>query len=128
MKKALNFDNTKTSFSLKSDFELKQARFLFSAIGISWLTAMAKPVTNFLFKVRFPIGPILKKTVFKHFCGGETIAECKTLINELYDQKGVCLLYTSDAADELTRVERGGGHAIYKKKRGHSNDVHTDKL
>lgn len=89
MKKALNFDNTKTAFSLKSDFELKQAQFLFSAIGISWLTAMAKPVTNFLFKVRFPIGPILKNTVFKHFCGGETIAECKTLINKLYDQKGV---------------------------------------
>lgn len=89
MKKALNFDNTKIAFSLKSDFELKQAKFLFSAIGISWLTALAKPVTNFLFKVRFPIGPILKKTVFKHFCGGETIAECQDLINTLYEQNGV---------------------------------------
>lgn len=90
MSNKVNFDNTQIAFSLKSDFELKQAKYLFSAIGIGWLTAIAKPATNFLFKVRFPIGPILKKTVFKQFCGGETIEECRPLINTLYKQKGVC--------------------------------------
>src|SRR5665254_17754 len=32
------------------------------------------------------------------------------------NQALICLLYTSDAADDLTRVELGGGRIIQKKK------------
>jgi proline dehydrogenase len=51
---------------------------------------MARPVTNFLLWVRFPIAPILKRTVFKQFCGGESIAECETVISDMFDNKRVC--------------------------------------
>ncbi len=105
MSNKLNFDDTKIAFSLKSDFELKQANFLFFVIGFSWLTAIVKPVTNFLFKIRFPIGPILRKTVFKQFCGGETIAECRPLINMLYTQKGVSIILDYSVEGKESEVQ-----------------------
>lgn len=89
MKNTIDFDNTQIAFSLKSKFDLIQANLLFTLIGKRWLTAIAKPVTNFLFTIGFPIGPILKKTVFKQFCGGESIAECQPIIDLLYLKKGV---------------------------------------
>src|SRR5665254_9471 len=37
------------------------------------------------------------------------------------NQALICLLYTSDAADDLTRVELGGGRIIQKKRHRISN-------
>src|SRR5690606_12640018 len=39
--------------------------------------------TNIAFSLHLPIKGIIKKTIFKHFCGGETIAECSHKIQEL---------------------------------------------
>src|SRR5665811_149227 len=44
-----------------------------------------------------------------------TVMALPSLLNELKD-KG-CLLYTSDAADDLTRVDLGGRRIIKKKKK-----------
>ena len=90
MNRTINFEDTKIAFSLKTSNELKWAYLLFTLIGNRYLTAMARPVTNFLLWVRFPIAPILKRTVFKQFCGGESIAECETVISDMFDNKGVC--------------------------------------
>ncbi len=89
MKPVLNFEDTEIAFSLKSKGELKWANMLFKLIGNKYLTSMAKPITNFLFWMRFPIRPILKYTVFKQFCGGESIAECEPLIVDMFNKKGV---------------------------------------
>lgn len=90
MRHKLNFEDTKTAFSLKSSKELKWANVLFTLIGNRHLTAIAKPITTFLLFIRFPIIPILKKTVFKQFCGGESILECKSVIVDMFDKNKVC--------------------------------------
>ena len=41
---------------------------------------------------------------------------CGLLLQEEEEQGQVCLLYTSDAADDLTRVDLGGRRIIKKKR------------
>ncbi|MGV8815552.1 MAG: proline dehydrogenase family protein [Gelidibacter sp.] len=89
MKDVLDFENTEIAFSNKSNRQLRKAKILFSIISFEWLIKIAKPITNLLLHIHFPISPILKHTVFKQFCGGETIAQTESTINTLYDNGGV---------------------------------------
>jgi len=71
----LNFENTKIAFSYKRTGELKKARFLFSSMGKPWLTKLGIDLTNLAFKLHLPIKMLIKPTIFKQFCGGETLEE-----------------------------------------------------
>ena len=79
----LSFDNTEVAFSGQSNSELKWAHRLFKLIGNNKLIVFGKWATNFALAVKLPITGIIKKTIFKQFCGGENIEECKTVINKL---------------------------------------------
>ncbi len=79
----INFDNTEIAFSGKSDADLKWSFRLFNLIGKPWLVKFGKVATNVAFKLRLPIKGIIKKTIFKQFCGGENITECESKINQL---------------------------------------------
>lgn len=89
MQNVINFDNTKNAFQSKTNIKLKKAQFIFTIISKAWLVKIAKPTTNFLLRICFPIGPILKHTVFEQFCGGETILTCQSTVNDLYKVGGV---------------------------------------
>lgn len=84
----ISFDNTEIAFQSKSDKELKQAYFLFNIIKNPGLVKFGKSFTNFALKTGLPVKGIIRKTIFKHFCGGETIDGCETKIAELH-QYGV---------------------------------------
>jgi len=79
----LNFDNTEIAFSPKSNYDLKKAHFLFSSMGKPWLTKLGIQLTLLAFKLRLPIKPLIKSTIFKQFCGGETLIEADTTSREL---------------------------------------------
>lgn len=79
----LSFDNTEIAFAGKSDAELNRAYLLFKLIGNPSLVRVGKRLTNAALAVRFPLGWILKPTIFSQFCGGENIGECKGTINRL---------------------------------------------
>ena len=85
MSDTVNFNNTETAFNTRSNNELLRAKFLFGMLEYGWLTRMAKPMLNVAFKSRLPINPIIKRTIFAQFCGGENLSECKTKIDELYN-------------------------------------------
>ncbi len=72
----LSFDNTEIAFSSKTDADLKQAYWLFKMIGSPFMMVCGKYATLSALKLHLPIGGIIRKTIFKQFCGGETIAEC----------------------------------------------------
>lgn len=79
----LSFDNTKIAFAAKSDKALQQAYFVFKLISINWLNKLGTGLLQFGFKLGLPLKPVVRWTVFNHFCGGETIAECDETIQEL---------------------------------------------
>lgn len=82
-KKTLNFDNTEIAFRNKSNSELNAGYWLFKVISSNFLTKVGPPITNFFLNIGLPIKSIIKATIFKHFCGGETIAECEHTIQQL---------------------------------------------
>lgn len=81
--KKLSFDNTEIAFRSMSDAALERAYWLFKIISVNFLTRVGPPMTNFALKIGLPIQPLIKATIFKHFCGGETIAECEGTIRKL---------------------------------------------
>lgn len=117
----LNFDNTEIAFKSKSNGELNAAYWLFKIIGSNFLVKVGPPVTNFFLNIGLPIKGIIKATIFKHFCGGETIAECEPTIAQLDAGKvGTILDYSVEgeeeeavfdytAAEIIRTVERAAG-------------------
>ena len=78
------FSDTKEAFSLKSNFELNRAFFLFKIIGNSTFVKLSTSLTNFALKFHLPVTPIIKATVFDHFCGGVSEEDCIPVINKMF--------------------------------------------
>ncbi len=73
----LSFDDTATAFISRSDKELKRAYWLFKTISFNWLVKISPPFVHFALWAHLPVKGLIRATVFKHFCGSETIDECK---------------------------------------------------
>jgi proline dehydrogenase len=80
----ISFDNTENAFAYKTDKELKSARFLFGTMGYSWFVQLGTRLTPFVMKTGIPlVHSIIRKTIFKQFVGGETLAETASVGNIL---------------------------------------------
>lgn len=79
----ISFENTEIAFSGKSDKDLKRAYFLFKLVSRPWLVKLGKHLTVFSFKIHLPITGMVKRTIFRHFCGGENIQECFAKVEDL---------------------------------------------
>jgi proline dehydrogenase len=77
------FDNTEIAFRYRTNGELKQARFLFSSMGSPLLTKIGTGFTQWAMKWHLPINGIIKQTIFKQFCGGETMEEASKTAEQL---------------------------------------------
>ena len=80
------FSDTKEAFSLKSNFELNRAYFLFNIIGNSTFVKITTSLTKFALRFHLPVTPIIKATVFDHFCGGVNEKDCIPVINRMFDK------------------------------------------
>jgi proline dehydrogenase len=81
---SLSFEDTEVAFRHATNFELKRAYWLFRIINVNFLVKIGPPITNFAIKIGLPIKGLIKATIFKHFCGGETITECDHTIKNLF--------------------------------------------
>lgn len=79
----LNFDNTDIAFRNKSDKDLERAYWLFKMVASSSLIKIGTPLTNFALNVGLPIQGLIRNTIYKQFCGGETIEGCANAITDL---------------------------------------------
>ena len=76
----IDFQDTKTAFKLRSNADLRRARFLFNSIGNASLVKAGSAMALWALRIQLPIKSLVKATVFKQFCGGETIEECTQVI------------------------------------------------
>lgn len=95
------FDDTETAFALKTDSELERAYFLFKMIANEPLVRIGTAMTNFAIKAHLPVEGLIRATVFDHFCGGVSEADCLPVVDRMYE-KGVCsvLDYSVEGKDE----------------------------
>ena len=80
----LSFDDTRIAFEAKSDGELRKMYALFAAMNNGSLVKTGGGLMKTALKFSLPGTKFLiKNSIFKQFCGGETIQECKPVIAEL---------------------------------------------
>ncbi|MEK9756533.1 MAG: proline dehydrogenase family protein [Bacteroidota bacterium] len=88
-------DNTKNGFILKSNFELNKAYFLFKIISSRTLTNIGKNLLNISLKLKLPIHFLVRSTVFKQFCSGETLDESYETVKKLNEKNVKSYLHYS---------------------------------
>jgi proline dehydrogenase len=99
----LSFENTEIAFRHSTNTDLNRAYWLFRVINVNFLVKIGPPITNFAINIGLPIKGLIKATIFKHFCGGETIAECGKTIKNLADGGvGTILDYSIEGEDDET--------------------------
>jgi proline dehydrogenase len=101
MSSALSFSDTSIAFESKTNQDLKRAHLLFKAIGMNWLVQAGAPLVNMAFAIKLPISGLIRKTVFKQFCGGESIEECEATTELLAKYHiGTILDYSVEGKEE----------------------------
>jgi proline dehydrogenase len=100
---ALSFDNTEIAFRSMSDTELLRAYTLFRMIGIQPLVKVGPRMVSAAMAWGLPVTGLIKHTIFKHFCGGESIEGSREMVERLarYNVRTVL-----DYAKEAGRTDR----------------------
>ncbi len=79
----LNFSDTEIAFRSRSSAELKQARLLFRSFNSSLLMRLGPRLLEKALVIPTPLNALVKGTLFKHFCGGESIEDCLQTAKQL---------------------------------------------
>ncbi len=106
------FENTETAFKLKDNYSLYNAKLLFNVITKKYLVNFLTTLTLFSLKYKLPIKWILKKTLYKHFCGGVDINECEVTIQGMKKMNVNSIL---DYSVEALKTEQDFDKACKKK-------------
>jgi proline dehydrogenase len=127
----VSFTNTEIAFSSQSNSDLRRSYWLFKLINSPKIVSIGKWLVTVALTIRFPIKWLLKPTIFRQFCGGETIEESRKRIEELgkYNIKSV-LDYAAEGnqnekdfdmcVDEIIRIineakrNKNIGFAVFK--------------
>ena len=93
----MDFSNIKNAFLGKSNSDLNRVYLLFKTINNPKISRILTSIVKICLNLRLPITPIIKQTVFKHFCGGTTIEDCQKTIDSLWEHKiGTILDYSAE--------------------------------
>ena len=118
----LSYNNTEISFRGRSNADINRAFWLFKLISNNFLTKVGPPITEFALKIGLPIKWLIKATIFKHFCGGETIEDCEGAISFLDQRKvGSVLDYSIEGAEHEEVFENTCQEIIKTIKRANND-------
>ncbi len=102
----LNFEDTATAFSDKSNADLQKKYQMFRLINSPVLTGIGTKMTALAFRFKLPVRGIVKQTIFSQFCGGETIEECQATVDKLGKARiGTILDYSIEGKSEESVFE-----------------------
>ena len=97
----VDFKNQITAFKDKSNIDLTRAYFLFSTISNPTISKFLTKLLQLAIKLKLPINYLVKITIFKHFCGGETIKDSTKLVDKLWASKiGSILDYSAEGKED----------------------------
>ncbi|MAQ48015.1 MAG: proline dehydrogenase [Flavobacteriales bacterium] len=101
------FSNKYIDYTTKSKRELYETLLLFKLLSNSHLVYIGKYLLKFSIKIKLPISNLIKKTIFKHFCGGENIIESQKKIRELGKHNIKTILdYSVEGQNHVNNLEQ----------------------
>lgn len=104
----ISFDNTTIAFQGKSKKDLNRAYWLFKLVSNNTLVKVGPALLNFALFLRLPILGLIKATIYKHFCGGESIMDSQKTIEELaLYQIGTILDYSVEGQENEDNFDSG---------------------
>lgn len=80
---SVQLDNTRIAFCAQTNKALKRAHTLFSLLSSSLFTNIGIKAVRLSLAVRLPVKWIIKNTIFRQFCGGETLEETVGLTEKM---------------------------------------------
>lgn len=119
----LDLQNTEVAFADKTNAELKRRYWLFRMMNSEGLNNFGTKMAELSLKWHLPVQWAIKATVFKQFCGGETIEECEKTVVELGKSKiGAILDYSIEGRYEEEDFGRTKEEIIRTIKRAKDDD------
>eukprot|EP00930_Biecheleria_cincta_P023757 TRINITY_DN170_c0_g1_i8.p1 TRINITY_DN170_c0_g1~~TRINITY_DN170_c0_g1_i8.p1 ORF type:complete len:570 (-),score=106.08 TRINITY_DN170_c0_g1_i8:216-1925(-) len=107
--KAIDFGDSRAAFQSKSTFELLRAWSVFQTCAIPFVVRNCDTLYNMGVRILGPtfVHGVLRRTMFGHFCAGETVAEIQPRMAQLQELGvGGILDYAAEAKDgELPEIE-----------------------
>jgi len=84
----------------KSEAELQHAYYVLKVLSNPLIVSFSSVLALFALRMHLPIGFAVKHTIFKHFCGGETLKESRVAIDKLGESGiGTTLDYSVESTD-----------------------------
>lgn len=119
----IDFNNTKLAFQSKTNKDLKRAYFLFKFITHPFIVITGKQLLFLAMFIRFPVKWIVKPTIFKNFCGGESIKESNKIVQKMakYNVKSI-LDYSVEGKENTEDIEKAMNETIRSVKNASSNE------
>lgn len=103
------FDNTEIAFRHKDLPALKKAYRLFKLMSYRWPLVLGLPLLDVALRLRLPVDGLVRRTIFDHFCGGESIEKCSVAITQLgWLGVGTILDYSVESGDSDVDFDRTG--------------------
>ena len=79
-----DFNNMEQAYAHLSSAELRRALWLFHTVGNARLVGLGKVLMQWAMALHIPIGWAIRPTIYRHFCGGETIEGSETQVAKLH--------------------------------------------
>jgi len=79
----LDFSNTHKAFKMRSNSDLRRAEWLFGLLGNPGLVRSGSKLALWALNAGLPIKGLVRPTVFRQFCGGESIEECLPVVRQM---------------------------------------------
>ncbi|MBL4657340.1 MAG: proline dehydrogenase family protein [Flavobacteriales bacterium] len=91
----------------KSKGELQNAYYVLKLLSNPLIVSLSSSAALLALKLHLPIGFAIKRTIFKHFCGGETLKESEATIARLGESGiGTTLDYSVESKDSESFFEQ----------------------
>lgn len=107
MERDFSLSDTSVAFSRLSDSELRRTYYLFKLMNNSTLVRLGTTWTQWALDIGLPIRGILKHTIFRQFCSGESIPESQGVLENLSNQNVYTMMdYGKEAAKTEEELEQ----------------------
>ena len=88
-----DFSNTEIAFGGKTNKDLKKAAWLFAIMNQPTIVQLGSKLGLWAIKNRLPFADtIIRNTIFDRFCGGTSLTDCRSTLQQLEQQKVSAIL------------------------------------
>lgn len=102
----MDLGDTRTAFADRTGRELREAELLFKLLGNPFLSKIGQRTALAALSVGLPVIGMIKRTIFKQFCGGETIQESLRTAERLAESHiGTILDHSVEGQDEESALD-----------------------